>query len=144
MYTVSFDSNGGSGVQSQQVAYEDAASQPDNPTLEGHTFQGWTIDGDPYDFATPVTSNITLKALWKKNAPAAKKHTVTFDSGEGSRVDGQTVKEGDPVAKPDNPTREGYTFNGWLLGDAPYDFTQPVMQDLTLTASWTKTRAHTP
>lgn len=140
MYTVSFDSNGGSGVQSQQVAYEDAASQPDNPTLEGHTFQGWTLDGDPYDFATPVTSNITLKALWKKNAPAAKKHTVTFDSGEGSRVDGQTVKEGDPVAKPDNPTREGYTFNGWLLGDAPYDFTQPVMQDLTLTAKWEKTK----
>lgn len=141
MYTVSFDSNGGSGVQSQQVAYEDAASQPDNPTLEGHTFQGWTLDGDPYDFTTPVTSNITLKALWTKNAPAAKKHTVTFDSGEGSRVDGQTVKEGDPVAKPDNPTREGYAFNGWLLGDAPYDFTQPVMQDLTLTASWTKNKS---
>lgn len=141
MYTVSFDSNGGSGVQSQQVAYEDAASQPDNPTLEGHTFQGWTLDGDPYDFTTPVTSNITLKALWKRNAPAAKKHTVAFDSGEGSRVDSQTVKEGDPVAKPDNPTREGYTFNGWLLGDAPYDFTQPVMQDLTLTASWVKNKS---
>lgn len=141
MYTVSFDSNGGSGVQSQQVAYEDAASQPDNPTLEGHTFQGWTLDGDPYDFTTPVTSNITLKALWKRNAPAAKKHTVAFDSGEGSRVDSQTVKEGDPVAKPDNPTREGYTFNGWLLGDAPYDFTQPVMQDLTLTASWAKNKS---
>ena len=140
-YTVSFDSNGGSDVDSQQVPYREKASQPDNPTLDGYTFQGWTLDGDPYDFNTPVTSSITLKALWSKNTPVAKKHTVTFDSGKGSKVDSQTVKEGDPVSKPDNPTREGYTFNGWLLGGDPYDFTTPVMQDLTLTASWTKNKS---
>ena len=140
-YTVSFDSNGGSDVDSQQVEYKDTASQPDNPTLDGYTFQGWTLDGDPYDFNTPVTSSITLKALWSKNTPVAKKHTVTFDSGKGSKVDSQTVKEGDPVSKPDNPTREGYTFNGWLLGGDPYDFTTLVMQDLTLTASWTKNKS---
>ena len=140
-YTVSFDSNGGSDVDSQQVEYKDTVSQPDNPTLDGYTFQGWTLDGDPYDFNTPVTSSITLKALWSKNTPVAKKHTVTFDSGEGSKVNSQTVKEGDPVSKPDNPTREGYTFNGWLLGGDPYDFTTPVMQDLTLTASWTKNKS---
>lgn len=140
-YTVSFDSNGGSDVDSQQVEYKDTASQPDNPTLDGYTFQGWTLDGDPYDFNAPVTSSITLKALWSKNTPVAKKHTVTFDSGKGSKVDSQTVKEGDPVSKPDNPTREGYTFNGWLLGGDPYDFTTPVMQDLTLTASWTKNKS---
>ena len=140
-YTVSFDSNGGSDVDSQQVSYREKASQPDNPTLDGYTFQGWTLDGDPYDFNTPVTSSITLKALWSKNTPVAKKHTVTFDSGKGSKVDSQTVKEGDPVSKPDNPTREGYTFNGWLLGGDPYDFTTPVMQDLTLTASWTKNKS---
>ena len=140
-YTVSFDSNGGSDVDSQQVEYKDTVSQPDNPTLDGYTFQGWTLDGDPYDFNTPVTSSITLKALWSKNTPVAKKHTVTFDSSEGSKVDSQTVKEGDPVSKPDNPTREGYTFNGWLLGGDPYDFTTPVMQDLTLTASWTKNKS---
>lgn len=140
-YTVSFDSNGGSDVDSQQVEYKDTASQPDNPTLDGYTFQGWTLDGDPYDFNAPVTSSITLKALWSKNTPVAKKHTVTFDSGKGSKVDSQTVKEGDPASKPDNPTREGYTFNGWLLGGDPYDFTTPVMQDLTLTASWTKNKS---
>lgn len=139
-YTVSFDSNGGSDVDSQQVEYKDTVSQPDNPTLDGYTFQGWTLDGDPYDFNTPVTSSITLKALWSKNTPVAKKHTVTFDSGEGSKVDSQTVKEGDPVSKPDNPTREGYTFNGWLLGGDPYDFTTPVTKDVTLKAKWEKTK----
>lgn len=140
-YAITFDSNGGSDVDAQQVAYMDTASQPDNPILDGYTFQGWTLDGDMYDFTTPVTSSITLKALWKKNAPVAKNHTVTFNSGEGSKVKSQTVKEGDPASKPDNPTREGYTFNGWLLAGAPYDFTAPVMQDLTLTASWTKNKS---
>lgn len=137
-YTVSFDSNGGSDVDSQQVEYKDTVSQPDNPTLDGYTFQGWTLDGDPYDFNTPVTSSITLKALWSKNTPVAKKHTVTFDSGEGSKVDSQTVKEGDPVSKPDNPTREGYDFQGWLLNGQAYDWNTPITGDITLTASWTE------
>ena len=137
-YTVSFDSNGGSDVDSQQVEYKDTVSQPDNPTLDGYTFQGWTLDGDPYDFNTPVTSSITLKALWSKNTPVAKKHTVTFDSSEGSKVDSQTVKEGDPVSKPDNPTREGYDFQGWLLNGQAYDWNTPITGDITLTASWTE------
>lgn len=141
MYTVSFDPNGGTDVDPQKVAYGDSAAKPDNPTLDGYTFQEWTLDGDPYDFTAPVSSGITLKAVWKKNAPAVRKHTVTFDTGKGSKVGDRTVKEGDPVSKPDNPTREGYTFNGWLLGGDPYDFTTPVMQDLTLTASWTKNKS---
>ena len=135
-YTVSFDSNGGSDVDSQQVEYKDTVSQPDNPTLDGYTFQGWTLDGDPYDFNTPVTSSITLKALWSKNTPVAKKHTVTFDSGEGSKVDSQTVKEGDPVSKPDNPTREGYTFMGWQYEDSDWNFLNTVASNMTLTAQW--------
>lgn len=135
-YTVSFDSNGGSDVDSQQVPYREKASQPDNPTLDGYTFQGWTLDGDPYDFNTPVTSSITLKALWSKNTPVAKKHTVTFDSGKGSKVDSQTVKEGDPVSKPDNPTREGYTFMGWQYEDSDWNFLNTVTSNITLTAQW--------
>ena len=135
-YTVSFDSNGGSDVDSQQVPYREKASQPDNPTLDGYTFQGWTLDGDPYDFNTPVTSSITLKALWSKNTPVAKKHTVTFDSGKGSKVDSQTVKEGDPVSKPDNPTREGYTFMGWQYEDSDWNFLNTVTSNMTLTAQW--------
>ena len=34
------------------------------------------------------------------------------------------------------PYREGYCFGGWYNGDTPYDFTQPVSSDLTLTARW--------
>lgn len=140
-YTVSFDSNGGSDIDPQRVQYNDAVSQPDNPTLDGYEFAGWTLDGDAYDFDTPVTSSITLKAVWKKLTPSIKTHTVKFDTGEGSKIDSQKVDDGNPVSKPGNPTREGYAFNGWLLGGTPYDFTVPVMQDLTLTASWAKNKS---
>lgn len=64
-------------------------------------------------------------------------YTVTFDSKGGSAVTSQNVPEGGKVTKPADPTREGYTFNGWNLGDQAYDFSTPVTGDITLTAQWT-------
>lgn len=31
---------------------------------EGYILEGWTLDGEPYDFSNPVTSDITLVANW--------------------------------------------------------------------------------
>ena len=71
-------------------------------------------------------------------------HTVTFDAGEGSKVAAQKVEDGKSAAKPDDPTREGYTFAGWY-SDAEctqaYDFSTPVSGDVTLYAKWTKNAA---
>ena len=51
----------------------------------------------------------------------------------------QTIPDGKTATWPhDNPTRPGWTFNGWFQGDTAYDFTKPVTQDLTLTAKWGK------
>ena len=62
--------------------------------------------------------------------------TVTFDSAGGSAVDAQTVESGQPATKPADPTMDGYTFMGWQLNGADYDFTAPVTADITLTAVW--------
>lgn len=68
--------------------------------------------------------------------------TVTFDSNEGTAVDSQLVPVGDKVAKPADPTKEGYTFSGWFTDegctnaydfDADVDGTQP---EFTLYAGW--------
>ena len=68
--------------------------------------------------------------------------TVTFDSNEGTAVDSQLVPVGDKVAKPADPTKEGYTFSGWFTDedctkaydfDAAVDGTQP---EFTLHAGW--------
>ncbi|WP_339352130.1 InlB B-repeat-containing protein [Bifidobacterium coryneforme] len=52
---------------------------------------------------------------------------------------GQTIPDGKTATWPhDDPTRPGWTFNGWFQGDLAYDFNKPVTQDLTLTAKWGK------
>ena len=65
---------------------------------------------------------------------------VSFETGEGSKVDFQTTADG-KLVKPADPTRDGYTFGGWYSDEActqAYDFSTPVTADLTLYAKWTK------
>ena len=61
VYTVSFDSNGGTAVQSQQVEEDSCARVPET-TRTGYTFSCWD-----YDFATPVTQNTEITAIWTAN-----------------------------------------------------------------------------
>ncbi len=70
--------------------------------------------------------------------PEPVTYTVTFDSAEGSAVEAQTVESGSCAIKPVDPTRDGYTFKGWLLNGEAYDFSTPVTADITLTALWEK------
>lgn len=65
--TVSFDSNGGSHVNSQTVVVGETAETPDTPTREGYTFDGWYLNGESYDFDSTVMENITLTAHWREN-----------------------------------------------------------------------------
>ena len=65
--------------------------------------------------------------------------TVTFNPDGGTPVEEAKVLRGQKVAKPtDDPTKSGYTFTDWYLGDARYDFDTPVIAPLTLTAKWEK------
>ena len=65
IFTVTFDSNGGSEVESQTVCFGEKAVQPDDPTLEGYLFLGWFLDGEKFDFETEVDANITLVAEYE-------------------------------------------------------------------------------
>ncbi len=130
-YIVAFDSHGGSQVGSQTVEVHKTAVKPSDPVRAGFDFSGWLLNGALYDFATPVTSNITLLAAWKD-----AKYTVSFDSAEGSPVASQIVVGGTTAVKPISPTREGYAFAGWLLNGAQYDFATPVTSNIELVASW--------
>lgn len=63
-------------------------------------------------------------------------YTVTFDTAGGSSIDSIVVKENDMITKPDNPTKEGYTFLGWYIDDEEFNFEDLVKSDLTLVAKW--------
>ncbi|MBQ9382673.1 MAG: InlB B-repeat-containing protein, partial [Ruminiclostridium sp.] len=130
-YTVTFDSNGGSAVEAQKVEYKKTATKPADPTRKGIAFLGWQLDGKDYDFAAPVTADITLVANWD-----IEKFTVTFDSNGGSAVPEQEVEKNEKAAEPADPTREGYTFKGWFSGDKLFSFGTKITADITLTAQW--------
>lgn len=67
--------------------------------------------------------------------------TVAFNSNGGSTVASQSVRYGSKAVQPTNPTRAGYTFQGWYTaknGGTKYDFKQTVTSDVTLHAHWVK------
>ena len=140
MHTVSFDTGTDAGIDPQQVSDGATVARPTDPTRDGYTFTGWSTDKagkNVFDFNTPVTSDLTLVAQW-----AAKQQTVTYDAQGGSAVANQQVAYGSPVARPGEPTRDGYVFEGWSTqtddpdGSHIYDFNAPVTGDVTLYALW--------
>lgn len=66
---------------------------------------------------------------------------VLFDSQGGSDVAARRVLSGACVAKPGDPTRDGYAFAGWYADAActkAWDFSASVTADMTLYAKWVK------
>lgn len=129
-FTVTFNSDGGSNVQSQQVEVGKKATRPTDPTKTNYAFDKWTLNGQAYDFNSAVNGDITLKATWKRT------YTVTFDKNNGTSNDTQKVVEGNTVTRPANPTRDNYTFDEWLYNNQTFDFSTPITKDITLTARY--------
>ena len=57
-----------------------AAPLEKNPQREGFRFDGWTYDGQPFDFQTPILQDMTLKAAWSKTTD----WTLSPDHGSAS------------------------------------------------------------
>ncbi len=73
-FTVSFDPNGGSDMVSQKVEKGSTVAKPADPTRKGDDFKGWYTDPDfknPYDFSTPVSSDLKLYAKWQEQPVTA-------------------------------------------------------------------------
>ncbi len=136
-FTVTFDTDGGNNIAAVTVVEGEKITKPEDPTKSGYIFAGWFVGETAYDFATPVTADVELKAKWEEETvPTPTTYTVTFDSDGGSAVDAQTVVEGAAAQKPADPTKSGYTFAGWFVGEVEYDFTAAVTADVTLKAKW--------
>ena len=96
---------------------------------------------------------ITLTAKWTAT------HTVAFNSDGGSAVPAQTIRDGNKVNRPANPTKAwtaasglylgtppttgNYTFDGWYYGATLWNFDNAVTQNITLTARWSITGSFT-
>ena len=68
-HIVRFDPVDGSKPIQASVKTGTLAFPPEqNPQREGFRFDGWTLDGQPFDLQTPVLQDMTLKAHWSKTA----------------------------------------------------------------------------
>ena len=126
--TVTFNSNGGSAVDSQTVRIGSTATRPTDPTRTGYTFAGWYSDKELttlYDFSAEVTQNITLYAKWTP-IPC----TITYYNADGTLYHTDTVDYGssyDLLAAPTGQT--------WFSGTDIYAGTiDPITGDLELHA----------
>ena len=132
IYTVTFDSDGGSAVAPQTVEYGGKATKPADPTKQGHVFKGWTLYGSAYNFSNPVTKDITLKAKWEEYKVS---YVFEFRDDTGFIKTAKNLNLSDRVVLPEQGKylKEGYTFLGWSTDPssttaqyAPkYQFTPP-------------------
>ena len=126
--TVTFETNGGSKVDSQKVANGTAVTKPTAPTRKGYRFMGWyeEISENEYklfDFSTPIMDNITLYAQWEE--VPVDTYVVTVENGVAwVEADAETkavaagesicVPEGATVhVKADETAFDGMTFERW-------------------------------
>lgn len=64
--TITFDTNGGNNISSLTIKSGERVVKPDNPIKSKYIFKEWQLNGNTFDFNTPITGNITLKAVYKK------------------------------------------------------------------------------
>lgn len=141
-YTVTFDSDGGTAVAEQVVKEGQPASEPTPPTKDGYLFDGWFNGENKWNFASPITSNMTLVAHWEidpNNCPhedeyndgrcdicgATIKFKITYMDGTKQiypKPDSYSVFDTD-FKIPNATKKKNYEFIGWY---ADPEFTQPV------------------
>ena len=135
---VTFDVNEGSEIAPVWVASGDAVAEPKEPTKAEAVFGGWYADellSEAYNFATPVTADITLYAKWVPSWTV----TLNMNYGETPETKAVYVEKGEVMAAPGNPSRAGYFFGGWYNDaecTAAHDFAATVEANATIYANW--------
>ncbi|EHX7146485.1 InlB B-repeat-containing protein [Listeria monocytogenes] len=137
-YTATFNNDG--TTTTQTVDYQEALTEPTEPTKDGYTFDGWydaQTGGTKWNFATNKmpANNITLYARY-----SVKSYTATFDK-EGTTTT-QTANYDSLLTEPAAPTKDGYTFDGWYdaeTGGTKWNFATNKMpaKNVTLYARFT-------
>ncbi len=137
-FTVTFVYNNGDADTSVLVANGESAPLPDLQQREGFIFDGWYLDElftEEYS-DEPILHDATLYAKWTA-VEIKEEYTVIFEFYDGMRKV-VTVKSGEAVQLPSNPTRSGYVFDGWYYDELCTDAYsgEPILHDTTLYAKW--------
>ncbi|MBP5601848.1 MAG: InlB B-repeat-containing protein [Treponema sp.] len=138
IYTVSFETNGGTAVDAQKIKSGKTVSKPVDPTKNAtetktFTFEGWYLDSELteiFDFATKITKNIMLYAKWTEN-PIPATYTVKHLK-QNVNDDNYTEVEAD------RETKNGNVGEQTIAGAKTYEgFTAQEFSQKTISASGT-------
>lgn len=132
VFTVQFDTNGGSAVNDRLTNY--IATAPDS-IKPGYTLDGWYSDSEMYEeskvhFPFNVTVDTTLYAKWTANTYSVE---LNDNGGSGGSINVKATYD-QPMPTATAPTRDGYTFIGYY--DQPSSGTQYYNADMTSVRSW--------
>lgn len=143
-FTVSFDSDGGSAVPSEDHKADEEINSFPTPTKDNAIFVGWTYNGQriSYPFTMPA-SNITLKAAWEYMGPinATLTYEFTGDVPAGAETllpAGGSYEAGQNVTLADKPTFDGYEFHGWFYKGEQVSQIMLPADGATVTGYWTE------
>ena len=133
MYTVSFETNGGSSLESYKTGLIENA--PDVSRAD-FVLAGWytTADfsGTAISFPYTVTKPVTLYAKWIPT------YNVSFETNGGSVISSCRVTE---ISSAPETIRDGYTFAGWYTDselNVHVEFPFTPTHDTVLYAKWQK------
>lgn len=133
-YTVTFDY---AGVLEQSIEKDAKATEPTAPKKDGYTFCGWLLNGETFNFDTPITGDITLTPSWETT-----KYTITFMDGKTEITNLKktyTIEDSDIVLA--SISKEHYNFMGWYKDPTFTESIQKVARgsfgDLTLYVQFT-------
>ncbi len=136
-YTVKFVTNCDKTLSDVKVLENDMLPSIASLTKDGYTFGGWYYDQaftKAVDESKPVTGDLTLYARW-----ITTKCVVEF---VGTDYDPSEVESGEKVQKPNNPTKQGYTFINWYsdqLCTKVFDFDNTfITEDIKIYALFKK------
>ena len=104
-YSFSFDSNGGTAVDTLTQTYDNAFVPPADPSRTGYTFLGW----QPALPDSVPAADMTFTAQWQVNS-----YALSFDSDGGPAVDTIVQNYDTALVPPADPSRTGHLFAGWM------------------------------
>mgnify|MGYP002562322403 FL=1 len=137
--TITFDTKGGSKIDSITIGKDTELTLPKEPTRDGYIFKGWVDKNEtPIYDKVLLAEDTTLYAVWEKDA-TNNKITITFDTKGGSKIESITISKDTELTLPKEPTRDGYVFKGWVdKNETPIYDKVLLAEDTTLYAVWGK------
>ena len=137
--TITFDTKGGSKIESITIGKDTELTLPKEPTRDGYVFKGWVDKNEtPIYDKVQLAEDTTLYAVWEKDA-TNNKITITFDTKGGSKIESITISKDTELTLPKEPTRDGYVFKGWVdKNETPIYNKVLLAEDTTLYAVWEK------